>query len=114
MRGKGVSMRIVFLSCQQYSSPGLTAKRIWSRLQVAYIDTEGTFRPERIQAIADRFGVGELLHSVVVGDDAYPTFTCADAQTALDNIVVGRAHNSEHRQSGSLSLTFLRSSHRSP
>lgn len=26
--------------------------------QVAYIDTEGTFRPERIQAIADRFGVG--------------------------------------------------------
>lgn len=27
-------------------------------IKVAYIDTEGTFRPERIQAIADRFGVG--------------------------------------------------------
>ncbi|KAL7005450.1 Meiotic recombination protein dmc1 [Cystobasidiomycetes sp. EMM_F5] len=45
--------------------------------KVAYIDTEGTFRPERIQAIADRFGV--------------------DGQAALDNIVVGRAHNSEHQ-----------------
>ena len=31
-----------------------------------------------------------------------------DAQTALDNIVVGRAHNSEHRQSGSLSPSLLR------
>lgn len=25
--------------------------------QVAYIDTEGTFRPDRIKAIADRFGI---------------------------------------------------------
>ena len=25
-------------------------------LQVAYIDTEGTFRPDRIRSIADRFG----------------------------------------------------------
>ena len=70
-----MSMRIVFLSCQQYSSPGLTAKRIWSPLQVAYIDTEGTFRPERIQAIADRFGVGELLHSVAVIDGADSTLS---------------------------------------
>ena len=27
------------------------------RLQVAYIDTEGTFRPERIRPIAARFGL---------------------------------------------------------
>lgn len=26
-------------------------------LQVAYIDTEGTFRPDRIRAIADRYGI---------------------------------------------------------
>lgn len=25
--------------------------------KVAYIDTEGTFRPDRIRSIADRFGV---------------------------------------------------------
>ncbi len=25
--------------------------------KVAYIDTEGTFRPDRLKAIADRFGV---------------------------------------------------------
>lgn len=45
---------------------------------MAYIDTEGTFRPDRIKAIAERFGV--------------------DANAALENIVVARAHNSEHRK----------------
>lgn len=40
----------------------------------AFIDTEGTFRPERIVAIANRFGV--------------------DSETALQNISVGRAGNS--------------------
>lgn len=38
--------------------------------QVAYIDTEGTFRPDRIRAIAERFNV--------------------DADAALENIVVVR------------------------
>lgn len=28
-------------------------------LQVAYIDTEGTFRPERIRPIAARYGLDE-------------------------------------------------------
>lgn len=46
--------------------------------QVAYIDTEGTFRPDRIRAIADRFNM--------------------DAEAVLENIIVGRAANSEHRQ----------------
>ncbi|GAA5890153.1 hypothetical protein JCM6882_009243 [Rhodosporidiobolus microsporus] len=45
--------------------------------KVAFIDTEGTFRPDRIRAIAERFNV--------------------DAQAALENIVVARAHNSEHQ-----------------
>lgn len=52
---------------------------VWLRLtQAAYIDTEGTFRPERIRTIADRFGM--------------------DAEAVLDNIIVGRAANSEHRE----------------
>ena len=46
-------------------------------IQVAYIDTEGTFRPDRIRAIADRFGV--------------------DGDTALENILYARAFNSEHQ-----------------
>jgi meiotic recombination protein DMC1 len=37
--------------------------------KVAYIDTEGTFRPQRIRAIAERFGV--------------------DPTTALENILYG-------------------------
>ncbi|GAA5832624.1 hypothetical protein JCM11251_001390 [Rhodosporidiobolus azoricus] len=45
--------------------------------KVAFIDTEGTFRPDRIRQIAERFNV--------------------DAQAALENIVVARAHNSEHQ-----------------
>lgn len=45
--------------------------------KVAYIDTEGTFRPDRIKSIADRFGVN--------GD------------MALENILYARAYNSEHQ-----------------
>ncbi|GHJ87454.1 hypothetical protein NliqN6_3856 [Naganishia liquefaciens] len=43
--------------------------------KVAYIDTEGTFRPDRIKAIAERFGV--------------------DAHTVAENVVCGRAWSSE-------------------
>jgi meiotic recombination protein DMC1 len=45
--------------------------------KVAYIDTEGTFRPERITQIAERFGV--------------------DPDQALENISYARALNSEHQ-----------------
>ncbi|KAF8984346.1 Meiotic recombination protein dmc1 [Entomortierella lignicola] len=45
--------------------------------KAAYIDTEGTFRHERIRAIAERFGI--------------------DSEAALDNILVARAYNSEHQ-----------------
>ncbi|KAG9314022.1 Rad51-domain-containing protein [Chiua virens] len=45
--------------------------------KVAYIDTEGTFRPDRIRSIADRFGV--------------------DGTLALENILYARAFNSEHQ-----------------
>jgi len=42
-----------------------------------YIDTEGTFRPERLLAIAERYGLN--------GEDV------------LDNVAYARAHNSEHQ-----------------
>ena len=42
-----------------------------------YIDTEGTFRPNRLQAIAERFGM--------------------DPAVALENVAYARAHNSEHQ-----------------
>ena len=45
--------------------------------KVAYIDTEGTFRPERILQIAERFGV--------------------DPESAQENIAYARALNSEHQ-----------------
>mmetsp|Transcript_28780 Transcript_28780/g.80464 ORF Transcript_28780/g.80464 Transcript_28780/m.80464 type:complete len:229 (+) Transcript_28780:211-897(+) len=44
--------------------------------KVAYIDTEGTFRPERIGPIADRFGISP--------------------EDALENIAYARAYNHEH------------------
>ena len=46
-------------------------------ISIAYIDTEGTFRPDRIRSIAERFG--------------------ADPEVALDNIIVARAWNSDHQ-----------------
>jgi len=42
-----------------------------------YIDTEGTFRPRRLQEIAKRFGM--------------------DPNVALENVACARAHNSEHQ-----------------
>mgnify|MGYP000241802364 CR=1 FL=1 len=45
--------------------------------KVAFIDTEGTFRPERIKAIAERFDV--------------------DPMVCLENISYARALNSEHQ-----------------
>ncbi|KAL0212695.1 hypothetical protein RCL1_006321 [Eukaryota sp. TZLM3-RCL] len=47
--------------------------------RVAYIDTEGTFRPERIGPIAERFGI--------------------DPESALDNIIYARAYTHEHQMS---------------
>jgi meiotic recombination protein DMC1 len=45
--------------------------------KVVYIDTEGTFRPERIKPIAERFGL--------------------DPTAALENILVARAYTHEHQ-----------------
>jgi len=42
-----------------------------------YIDTEGSFRPERLKAIAERFGL--------------------DPKLTLENVAIARAHNSEHQ-----------------
>lgn len=42
-----------------------------------YIDTEGSFRPERLSAIAERFGL--------------------DPTSALENVAYARAQNSEHQ-----------------
>ena len=43
-----------------------------------YIDTEGTFRPVRILAVAERYGL--------------------DGQDVLENIAVARAYNADHQQ----------------
>lgn len=42
-----------------------------------YIDTEGTFRPERLLAIAERYGMN--------GEDV------------LDNVAYARAYNADHQ-----------------
>ncbi|KAJ4987577.1 DNA repair protein rad51 [Stagonosporopsis vannaccii] len=62
--------------------------------KVAYIDTEGTFRPERIAQIAERFGV--------------------DPETAQDNITYARAVNSEHQMEllNKLAEFFVRNEYR--
>ncbi|KXZ53172.1 hypothetical protein GPECTOR_7g1064 [Gonium pectorale] len=55
--------------------------------KAAYIDTEGTFRPELVKDIAERFGL--------------------DPEAVLGNIVVARAHTSDHQADLLISLTAL-------
>lgn len=42
-----------------------------------YIDTEGTFRPERLLAVAERYGL--------------------NGEEVLDNVAYARAYNSDHQ-----------------
>ncbi|KAI9817269.1 MAG: Meiotic recombination protein dmc1 [Pycnora praestabilis] len=71
--------------------------RIWEALREKWpisIDTEGTFRPERIAQIAERFGV--------------------DAEQAQENIAYARALNSEHQLEllNALSMQFASNEYR--
>ena len=51
--------------------------------QVAYIDTEGTFRPERIRPIAERFGLDPTAVLENVGSPR-----CHDIQFASRELVL--------------------------
>lgn len=69
--GKSQLCHTLAVTCQlPVGSGGAAGKAI-------YIDTEGTFRPERIMEIAKRFGM--------------------NPEIALSNIVVARAYNSDHQ-----------------
>lgn len=69
--GKTQLCHTLCVTCQMpVSEGGAEGKAI-------YIDTEGTFRPQRLQAIAERFGM--------------------DPAVALENVAYARAHNSEHQ-----------------
>ena len=69
--GKTQLCHTLCVTCQMpISDGGAEGKAI-------YIDTEGTFRPQRLQAIAERFGL--------------------DPSIALENVAYARAHNSEHQ-----------------
>mmetsp|Transcript_5125 Transcript_5125/g.7547 ORF Transcript_5125/g.7547 Transcript_5125/m.7547 type:complete len:241 (+) Transcript_5125:331-1053(+) len=69
--GKTQLCHTLCVTCQMpVSSGGAEGKAI-------YIDTEGTFRPEKLTAIAERFGL--------------------DPALALENVAYARAHNSEHQ-----------------
>jgi RecA/RadA recombinase len=60
--------------------------------QVAYIDTEGTFRPDRIKAIAERFGI--------------------DGDAALENILYGEPTDGEKYRRSILMLMIFHLSSR--
>jgi DNA repair protein RAD51 len=56
-----------------------------------YIDTEGTFRPERIVAVAERYGV--------------------DPNVVLDNVTCARAFNSDHQTQLLVTASALMAEH---
>jgi DNA repair protein RAD51 len=69
--GKTQLCHTLCITCQMaVSEGGAEGKAI-------YLDTEGSFRPAKLQAIAERFGL--------------------DPAVALENVAYARAHNSEHQ-----------------
>jgi len=69
--GKSQICHTLALSCQMPIDMG------GGEGKCIYIDTEGTFRPERIVEVANRFGL--------------------DTESALDNIAYARAYNADHQ-----------------
>lgn len=74
-----------------------------------YVDTEGTFRPERVKAIAERFGVDpiqvlEVMHAAgtVFPRRAQRSLVRNVLRTApsahVQNMAVARAYTHEHQQ----------------
>ena len=57
-----------------------------------YIDTEGTFRPERLRAVAERYGL--------------------DPDDVLDNVACARAYNTDHQQQLLLQASAMMSENR--
>ncbi|EOD12221.1 Rad51 DNA recombinase [Emiliania huxleyi CCMP1516] len=66
--------------------PGHFPAKLWGGAEgkAMYIDTEGTFRPERLCEIAEKYGL----------DGAHSPRRRADV---LDNVAYARAYNSEHQ-----------------
>nr|CAG8566167.1 2994_t:CDS:2 [Entrophospora candida]CAG8571823.1 2153_t:CDS:2 [Entrophospora candida] len=69
--GKSQLCHTLAISCQLPASVG------GAEGKCIYIDTENTFRPERLVAIAERFGL--------------------NGEEALDNVAVARAYNTDHQ-----------------
>ncbi|KAI8980864.1 meiotic recombination protein DMC1/LIM15 [Pilobolus umbonatus] len=75
--GGGIQTMSMTEAFGEYRTAQLPVENGGANGKAAYIDTEGTFRPDRIRAIAERFGL--------------------DPEIVLDNIVVARAFNSDHQ-----------------
>ncbi|KAI9777533.1 MAG: Meiotic recombination protein dmc1 [Geoglossum umbratile] len=80
--------------------------------KVAYIDTEGTFRPERIVQIAERFG-GAVYLAPQIFQQKFIHKT-VDPEQAQENIAYARALNSEHQLEllNALSMQFASNEYR--
>lgn len=75
---RNATMRLpIILAWCRYLSPSLNVVSPRCGTQVVYMDTEGNFRPERIEAIAERFGL--------------------DPNETLENIIVTRVFNHEQQ-----------------
>ncbi|KAI9712252.1 MAG: Meiotic recombination protein dmc1 [Chrysothrix sp. TS-e1954] len=82
--------------------------------KVAYIDTEGTFRPERIGQIAERFGGNTPLILFQPRQVMLTDCVKVDPDQALDNISYARALNSEHQMEllNTLAISFSTNAYR--
>ena len=73
-----------------------------------YIDTEGTFRPERLLAVAERYPWTSCYRN---GCETSPRFGL-QGNDVLDNVAYARAYNSDHQQTlltqvGEIAIEFF-------
>ncbi|KAJ9105606.1 hypothetical protein QFC20_004286 [Naganishia adeliensis] len=66
--------------------------------KVAYIDTEGTFRPDRVKAIAERFGVDAKTVAEFVDDRSYKLLIVDSVMNLFRSDYTGRGELSERQQ----------------
>ena len=61
-----------------------------------YVDTEGTFRPERLLAVAERYRFKNTTEKIVSNSCDFSSYGLS-GQDVLDNVAYARAYNTDHQ-----------------
>jgi len=86
--------------------PALAHAQSSEQGKALYIDTEGTFRPDRLVSIAERYGLNGTRFCSIVDTDSsrirevwvkIARISRVAGDDVLDNVAYARAYNSDHQ-----------------